>query len=1019
LDDFEDLSPWGTVSSGQARLSIGADRGPVGAALALDFDFRGGRGFVVAKRPISLVLPERYAFRFWIRGLGPANDLEFKLVDPGGANVWRHREASFALPPSWREMEITDRMLGFAWGPKSGGRAREIGALEIAIAAGAGGAGTVWIADLRLEDRSYREIPRALASGALAGHRPELALDVSPETSWRSGPSRLPQWLSVDFREKREIGGLAIRWDGRPLAFAVLVSDDGQGWRQVHAGHPGPLGRSDVYLPDLASRFLRLTLDPAEGGEGVGIGTLEILPSFRAIPEFFEHLAGAARRGLYPRWLSREQSYWTLIGQPEGGAGALMNEEGMVEVGRGGFSIEPFLTLDGRFLTWAEARIGQSLERGYLPIPSVVWEAGGIVLTITAFVAGTRLYLRYRVRNAGVGPRRVSLFAAVRPIQVTPCWQSWREYGGLHRIRELDFREGALWVDGKKAVVPGQAPEAFGAAPFERGAVTEYLDSGRLPEETAVIDPFGYASGALRYDFDLAPEAREAVYLMAPLAGDTVPTVSAAEALKGVVVDWDQRLGGLEVRLPPEAQALFDTFRSAAAHILTNREGRALQPGPRRYARAWIRDGAIMAAALARLGLTREASEFAGWYALYQASDGGLPDCVDRDGPEWLPEHDSLGEFIYTVMEGFRLGGDRVFLAGLWPAVKKTVTRIETLRRERLTPEYEEGEKRCFFGLLPESMSHEGYMAHPGHAYWDDFWAVRGLKDAAAMAAVLGDPDEASRIGVSCDALRADLHRSIEAVMAIRGIDYLPASVDLADFDPTATAIAITIAGELERLPPEAARRTFLRYLDGLRERRRGETPWQQYTPYELRIVGAMVRLGLRAEAHELLDFFMAERRIPAWNQWPEIAWRDPRGPSFLGDLPHAWIGAEFMLAFLSLFAYEREADRSLVLTAGVPAGWLTGGHELAVEGLSTHYGKLGYTLRQEGPATLRLSGSGDLSLPEGGVVIRPPLPGPLSRVEVNGEPLAGFDEEGPRLRRWPAEVDLTFRPPPCGDPAP
>ena len=35
--------------------------------------------------------------------------------------------------------------------------------------------------------------------------------------------------------------------------------------------------------------------------------------------------------------------------------------------------------------------------------------------------------------------------------------------------------------------------------------------------------------------------------------------------------------------------------------------------------------------------------------------------------------------------------------------------------------------KRLFFGLLPESISHEGYSSKPMHSYWDDFFALQGL----------------------------------------------------------------------------------------------------------------------------------------------------------------------------------------------------------------------------------------------------------------------------------------------------
>ena len=58
IDDFADVSGWLPVASGLARLTIASDAGPRGPAMRLDFDFRGGGGFVVARRKIALALPE-------------------------------------------------------------------------------------------------------------------------------------------------------------------------------------------------------------------------------------------------------------------------------------------------------------------------------------------------------------------------------------------------------------------------------------------------------------------------------------------------------------------------------------------------------------------------------------------------------------------------------------------------------------------------------------------------------------------------------------------------------------------------------------------------------------------------------------------------------------------------------------------------------------------------------------------------------------------------------------------------
>lgn len=109
-----------------------------------------------------------------------------------------------------------------------------------------------------------------------------------------------------------------------------------------------------------------------------------------------------------------------------------------------------------------------------------------------------------------------------------------------------------------------------------------------------------------------------------------------------------------------------------------------------------------------------------------------------------------------------------------------------------------------------------------------------------------------------------------------------------------------------------------------------------------MRIVGALVQLGRRDDANELAAFLLTDRRPRPWNQWPEIAWRDPASPGHIGDVPHSWIGAEYMLAFRSMLVFEREAERALVIGAGVPAQWLEG-DGIAVVNLPTYFGPVSF----------------------------------------------------------------------------
>jgi hypothetical protein len=164
---------------------------------------------------------------------------------------------------------------------------------------------------------------------------------------------------------------------------------------------------------------------------------------------------------------------------------------------------------------------------------------------------------------------------------------------------------------------------------------------------------------------------------------------------------------------------------TATAHILVTRAGPALQPGPRRYTRSWIRDGTIMSAALLRMAHREEVLEFVRWYSPYQRADGFVPCCVDRNGPDWLVEHDSHGQLITAIADCYLFTADARFLEESWPFVVKAVACIEGLREAD--------------GLLPVSVSHEGYLAQPVHSYWDDFWALRGLRDAVDLARVIED----------------------------------------------------------------------------------------------------------------------------------------------------------------------------------------------------------------------------------------------------------------------------------------
>ncbi|HEX7487329.1 MAG TPA: hypothetical protein VF341_00355, partial [Anaeromyxobacteraceae bacterium] len=650
-------------------------------------------------------------------------------------------------------------------------------------------------------------------------------------------------------------------------------------------------------------------------------------------------------------------------------------------------SVEPAVLTDGgELVTWADVQIGHSLREGYLPMPEVRWRHGGFELRVAAAAEGQgqapQVLVRYALTNTGSTARAFALLLAVRPWQVNPPQQFLNTPGGARRIERLQWQPPRLAVNGAAGPDFGGVPSRVTAAPGAAGLdLHALIDAPALHE---LADAEGQASALLQWELRLSPGETRVVTWTAPLGGGpgALPAQAVDERLDRVAGAWRARLNRTELTLPESFHHVSDTLRTALAQVLMSREGVALKPGTRAYARSWIRDGAMMVAGLVRMGEVDVARDFVDWFAGYVFRSGKVPCCVDARGADPVSENDSDGEYLHAVAEVWRYSGDRAFLARHWAVAERVVAHLEGLRRSTRTEEFRAAQPANLFGLLPSSISHEGYSDKPAYSYWDDFWAVRGYKDAVDIARAMGQVQLAAEWAKGRDELQDDLARSVEATAARFGMDTLAGAADRGDFDPTSTTAALNPAQV--RVSQQLLQRTFDRYWEEAEQRRSGARPWKEYTPYELRTVGALVRLGQARRAQEMLQWFLRYRRPEGWNQWAEVVMADAREPHFLGDMPHAWVASDYISSLLDMLAYQREADDALVLGAGWSEEWMAAG--IAVKNLSTPQGSLSYRLSPvTGGYVLELAGG--VVPPAGGVRLAWPLPGPLPRArQQSGE---------------------------------
>ncbi|TPW08964.1 MAG: putative coagulation factor 5/8 type C domain-containing protein, partial [bacterium] len=377
-------------------------------------------------------------------------------------------------------------------------------------------------------------------------------------------------------------------------------------------------------------RYLRIqlfSLGQDRSVSTIALAELTLKPiEFGASREaFFGAIAREAPRGSYPRSMIGEPTYWTVVGADSSKDELLFSADGMLEIGKQLGSIEPFLELNGRRISWADADITQD-RIDNLPIPRVTWNVDGVKLTITPFDHVNReVCVRYRIENTTAQPIEATLHLAIRPFQVNPPAQFLNFPGGTARLGSISLEnsskqsftsDGApgpskhgpaiLLVDDRKINV-GNA--TLSEATFQQGDIVEtWLATGRLPASGATVDPVGAASGILSYLLKTLPPggSTETNLVISLTPGLPVPrsaTLSPAMQLSPdstasatfqqwqdeSLARWKARSGNIGITLPALAQPLLESMSAQVGYILINRSGPAIQPGTRAYARSWIR----------------------------------------------------------------------------------------------------------------------------------------------------------------------------------------------------------------------------------------------------------------------------------------------------------------------------------------------------------------------------------------------------------------------------------------------
>jgi hypothetical protein len=667
------------------------------------------------------------------------------------------------------------------------------------------------------------------------------------------------------------------------------------------------------------------------------------------------------------------------------------------------------------------ASLVQTRDKDYLPTivtsyssPSGLSVANTVMGTTVAPDQKSVVLSRYRVAS----PVSTAAWLCLAVWPGGPSGFQRNDRAGRYRP---DRRISFLRYDAKRQLVEVnsvwgpvflKAPDHYGVYGNPTGVddPNQYLDNGPFADLSnkgslngaASASDFlaGMCTAVFAWDFRLTSGNAEEIDVLCPVddfrGGDVATLLSqnpvALEAANQAF--WTGKLNGsgAQFSLPTAVVHLWDLYRTCRAHLLILADDGAIHPGPTIYDEFWVRDSSIEGIAAALAGdvdlARRQFSQHYPDVFSFDSGTRGTPVSLRGffGGPHEINdrEWDSNGQALWAISRLDRLLGPGAhFGAGMYlPYV------VEGARWLR--------DSRSAVGLLPQGWSAEHLGGKDETHYWDQFWAVAGLGEALKLAERIGA--NTAELQSTYDDVRVATRDSI--LWAIeeqrrRGEwrTFIPRSPErlgvrdstiigaVAYFHPCRLYMGQKLGADVDRAARATLETIWQEFMDG---GFRHDAAWNCYGPYlTLQLAHAFLLTGdvdrmdaclrwsefaSRAETTSPSGSAKWASTLGAWNEQHCYPIAKNFAPSlqppwwYMGDIPHGWACAEFMLLLRDIAFFEADEDGSphVYVAPGVMAHWLPTGETFTIRDAPSFFGvPFGFELSHDAGAktlTLRIT---------------------------------------------------------------
>ncbi len=608
---------------------------------------------------------------------------------------------------------------------------------------------------------------------------------------------------------------------------------------------------------------------------------------------------------------------WTALGVPDSNEFSIVDPRGLVTPCYDGWSLDAWIIpAEGKPLIPSRlAEVSQRLDMD-----------GGLCVITESRLDKLRLQVKARVIGSAQSPvcqvqvegsanKAARLVISLRPYN--PEGVSF-----VHDIALLENRMG--WkVNLKNYVYFNVLPEQCEISYYRQGDVYSRLSLQENKKE--IWCRVGMASAAAVYELREG-QTRE-ITVSAPLAENVADKGSYTDDQSTAQLAWEKSLRPeCSLQIPDEH---FKLLYEMAVRTMVLHSPKEVYPGPYIYRRFWFRDAAFILYALLCVGFKERVRRSLDCFRSRQTAQGYF---LSQEG-EW----DSNGEALWIMRQYCEMTGDvppkewkgSIQKAGRWICKKRLPGDIK----------FEHA------GLLPAGFSAE-HLGPNDFYYWDDFWAVAGLRSAAFLCAAYKDNDEAINFERESNALLESINQSLKRTGERLKRPAIPASpyrrLDTGVIGSLSASYPLRVFVKDDPRILDTADYLMKNCL--VRGGFYHDMTHSGINPY---LTLHLAQVLLRAGDPRYFDLMTAVADLAtSTGQWPEAI--HPRtGGGCMGDGQHVWAAAEWVLMIRNCFV--REEDDRLILCSGIPKAWLDKNQTIAFGPAPTSFGDIRISIKPQG----------------------------------------------------------------------